>query len=401
MLTLITASTFSYGQKIDNNIFSIQDSTYNDVVDFSSNSIENTSSLKPFLEKLYRIKFNESNEKAIIVHLGDSHIQADMMTSHIRTQLQDYFGDAGRGMVFPYQLAKSNAPSDVISNSKNIWKGSRITRLDTTISRGISGFVIKSQNINPEFKLELRSINEKKACFDKVNLFFGKNTSEILLDYNENEQEDICLNLNTDYLSINLKSATSGFKITFPATDTIMFYGVSLEKNNQKGILYHAIGANGAKYSDYNKTNNFWKQLPNLKADCYIISLGTNEAQDQNLSIDLFLSDIKNTIDLIKTATPQATIVLVSPPISYFKKIKPNAILGIMTTVIKDFCYQNNLCFWDLFSASKGLDGAVKWKSSQLLRPDLVHFSKEGYLLQGDLFLNAFSKLWNNFLQTK
>lgn len=398
-LTII--STFSFGQKIENWIAPTLDSTTVNVVNLEINTIQNSNYLQPFLEKLYRIKLGSSIEKAIIVHLGDSHIQADMMTAVIRSQFQNYFGDAGRGLIFPYQVAKSNAPSDVFSNSKNSWKSSRITKQDTLIPRGISGFGIQSQDKNPEFNIGLRFINEDRSCFDKVNLFYGNNTSEILIDYNENQRENVCLNESNDYTSINLKSLTSTFKITFPASDTINFYGVSVEKNNEKGLIYHSIGANGAKYSDYNKTSNFWKQLPKLKADCYVISLGTNEAQDQNLTPDIFLADVKKTVDLIKIATPNASIILVSPPISYYKKIKPNPILETMTQAIKDFCFQNNLCFWDLFNVSKGLEGASNWKSLQLLRPDLVHFSKDGYVLQGNLFLTAFSELWNKFLPTK
>ena len=63
-----------------------------------------------------------------------------------------------------------------------------------------------------------------------------------------------------------------------------------------------------------------------------------------------------------------------------------------------NYCNENNLVYWDLFNASKGLKGAAKWKSSKLLQSDLVHFSREGYTLQGNLFVDAFAKAWNGFL---
>jgi hypothetical protein len=388
--------TTSFSQKTANWFVQPIDSISLTRIDYSKNELQNTASIFPLLAKLYKIK-NFSNEKAVFVHIGDSHIQADMETSVIRNQLQNYFGNAGRGLVFPYQVAKSNAPLDIISSSKSSWKGNRLAKTDTLISCGISGFGIQSESINPELKIELRAINEVKDTFDKVTLFLGGTVSEIIMEYND-QSENICYNTTPNFAEINLKSSTSSFQLTFPASDIIGFYGASLEKKNTGGILYHSIGANGAKYSDYNKTSLFWNQLKNLNADCYIISLGTNEAQDPNLTAESYILDVKKMVDKIKLLSPNACIILTTPPISYFKKLRPNPILCILTDALIDYCNQNNLIYWDLFSISNGLEGASKWKSSQLLRPDLVHYSKEGYALQGNLFVAAFAKLWNDFL---
>lgn len=386
----------SFSQKPNN--WSVQpiDSISLTRIDYSKNVLQNTSSIFPLLAKLYKIK-NFSNEKAVFVHIGDSHIQADMETAVIRNQLQNYFGNAGRGLVFPYQVAKSNAPVDIISSSKSNWKGNRVAKLDTIIPCGITGFGIQSESVNPELKLELRTINEVRDSFDKVTLFFGGAVSEIIMEYND-QSENICYDTIPNYAEINLKSNTSGFQLTFPAIDAIRFYGASLEKKNTGGILYHSIGANGAKYSDYNKTPLFWGQIKNLNADCYIISLGTNEAQDVNLTAELFLVDVNKMVSKIKLISPNACIIVTTPPVSYFKKSIPNPILCILTDALIDYCNQNNLIYWDLFSVSNGLEGAVKWRSTQLLRPDLVHFSKEAYVLQGNLFVASFAKLWNDFL---
>ena len=53
--------------------------------------------------------------------------------------------------------------------------------------------------------------------------------------------------------------------------------GIVLE-NDQNGIIYHAIGVNGARFSDYNKCSLFFDQIQALQPDLIIVSLGTNEA---------------------------------------------------------------------------------------------------------------------------
>ncbi|WP_395061008.1 GDSL-type esterase/lipase family protein [Flavobacterium sp.] len=373
------------------------DSTVSNKIDPSKNIFINTYSMNPLLAKLYKIK-HFSQENAVFVHIGDSHIQADLETSVIRSQLQSYFGNAGRGLVFPYQVAKTNAPYDIISSSKSSWKNNRVARIDTLISCGISAFGIESQSANPEFNLDLRSINGIKDSFDKVKLFMGGEISELAYVYNDNQTENICYAVAPNYAEFNLKSATSGFKLTFPTTDTIQFFGVSLEKKETSGIIYHSIGANGAKYSDYTKTSRFWKQLKNLNADCYIISLGTNEAQDPNLKAEDFLDDVNSMINKIRLISPNACIILTTPPVSYFKKISPNKSLEVITNALIEFSNENNVVCWDLFNVSRGLEGAKVWKSTQLLRSDLVHFSREGYILQGTLFAAAFAEVWNKFM---
>jgi lysophospholipase L1-like esterase len=371
------------------------DSLYQNTYDEEQNNLKNTQSLLPFLNKLQNLK-NGGKQNAVIVQIGDSHIQADMMSAVVRTAFQNSFGNAGRGLVFPYQVAKTNAPSDLIFSSKSSWKANRVAKIDTIPSCGISGFGMESQEYNPYFNFEFRTFNATKESFDKVS-FFTSAVSEILLEYNDNQIKNVCFDAPTDFYSVDFASQTSGFKLTFPTTDNIGFYGASLERKDSSGVIYHAIGANGAKYSDYNKTILFWKQLAQLHADCYVISLGTNEAQDLNLTAAGFLNDVKIMIGNLKKVSPNASIIITTPPVSYYKKLKPNPILEIIAQSIIDYCTQNDIAYWDLFGVSKGKEGASKWKSLQLLRPDLVHFSREGYTLQGDLFVHAFAKAYIEF----
>jgi lysophospholipase L1-like esterase len=373
------------------------DSISNAIINHDKNVLVNSHSLFSLLTKLYRIKhFN--NEKAVIVHIGDSHIQADMMTSVIRNSFQTYFGNAGRGLLFPYQVAKSNAPIDIISSSKNIWKSSRIARIDTTITCGISAFGLETLAQNPEINIELRTVNGIKDSFDKISLFFESNTTDLQIESESNDVQNFCFETPQDYISTDLNKMTSSFKITFPTIENVKFYGALVEKNKANGIIYHSIGANGAKYSDFNKTTRFWKQLPKLNADCYIISLGTNEAQEPNFSNEAFLITVRTMVENIKKASPNAVILLSTPPVSYLNKLHPNPSLELITNALIQFCVENNIVYWDLFNASKGSEGALLWKSNQFLNTDLVHFTKKGYALQGDLFVAAFIRTWNEFL---
>jgi hypothetical protein len=49
----------------------------------------------------------------------------------------------------------------------------------------------------------------------------------------------------------------------------------------------------------------------------------------------------------------------------------------------------------------KGISGTFLWKKFNLLNNDLVHFTKEGYALQGSLFTDAFLSAYELYKQNK
>ena len=46
-------------------------------------------------------------------------------------------------------------------------------------------------------------------------------------------------------------------------------------------------------------------------------------------------------------------------------------------------------CVWDLFSIMGGMGSVDNWEEEQLIRPDRLHFTHQGYELLGDLLFNA------------
>ena len=119
------------------------------------NRLFNSGGLDSFYHKLYDLK-KTGTGVVNIVHIGDSHIQADYLSGFVRTSLQQYFGNAGRGLVFPYQLAQSNAPADVASSSNTTWQYNRLAHPEIPIAAGVSGYCIQSNALGASIDLSLR-----------------------------------------------------------------------------------------------------------------------------------------------------------------------------------------------------------------------------------------------------
>ena len=56
---------------------------------------------------------------------------------------------------------------------------------------------------------------------------------------------------------------------------------------------------------------------------------------------------------------------------------------------------------WDMYSVMGGLNSIVLWERNRLAQRDKVHFTREGYLLLGDLFFNALARDFEEYLRTE
>lgn len=366
------------------------------------NYILNSEVLNPLFEKLLQLKTAKNNQKVNFVHIGDSHLQADMMTSVIRNALQSQFGNAGRGLVFPYQAAKTNGPDDYRFSSVYDWTSTRINRQSRPIEVGVSGFGLQNN-----FNFSMLDFKQKQGIyFDKIRLITQKSSHGVDF-YNPNDGVVFGFSKksksNWDSYHIVLPYQIDAFQLRMYTDqyDSMNLFGVILENEAQKGVLYHTIGANGAKYSDYFNNDFFKNQLAELQADCYIISMGTNEAQDNNLSY-LEMSDIiDKSVAHIQAISPNIPIILTSPSCSYLKKKYPNPNLATVRAAMEHYAFSHQLAFYDFYSICQ-CDGQTDvWRYSNLLNSDLVHYTQKGYQLQGDLFNQAFANAWNYFLESK
>ncbi len=348
-------------------------------------------SLNGFYVKLKELKEGK-RKNVVVVHIGDSHIQPDFMSSEIRSKLQADFGNAGRGLVFPYQLAGSNTPQDIYSKSEKIFLFNRVAHPEINISPGISGFVLQTNETNTTFTIKLISGDTTKDNFNRIKLFTN-NSHGILSALSETVSYN-AINNNAD---ISLQRSTNEISLTNVKDTITMFWGADLQ-NGKNGVLVHTIGVNGAKYEQYNMAPLFWQQLKVLKADLFIISLGTNEAQSLTFDDTLFTEQINLFVKNIKGVNPEAQLVLTTPQGS-FKNGIPNINIKRASDLIQAYCDKNHIAIWNLYKITNGYLSSKKWFKAGLLRIDGIHFTSEVYRLHGKLFINALMDGYNGFIK--
>ena len=121
----------------------IIDSVFVDSMEVATfqNQIGNADAIKKFYQKLQQLEA-QKNCKLRIVHIGDSHIQADLFTGKMRSLLQQKYGNGGLGFTFPYNLAKTNGNHYIKYNATSSFESYRNIYPDSTKPVGLSGIAL-------------------------------------------------------------------------------------------------------------------------------------------------------------------------------------------------------------------------------------------------------------------
>ena len=370
------------------------------------NFIANEKALQSFYQKLDELKRGK-RKKIIIVHIGDSHIQADNFTGMMRKQFQQQFGNGGRGLFFPYRTAKTNGPNDIkdINSCSCNWKTKRCCFPNMPMPIGISGITMQTKN-SAFIDISLsQTMGENQ--FDRITFFCEKKYAYTIEPQIRDPFTSIYYSpfkLESSFdpfsLSFSTDNAIDNFRLNIEKNDTssdaFNLFGVYLQNSKTKGIEYNMIGVNGAQYQHYNRADYFFEQLGTLQPDLVIVSLGTNEAISTKFDGESLEGEATNFFAKINDVAPNSAVLVTSPPDTYLMHRYKNYNTAKVSLIEKQICLKNNYAFWDFYNIMGGIGSATKWRKLGLGNFDLVHFLTKGYEVQGKLLYQALMNSYNN-----
>ncbi|NUM32024.1 MAG: hypothetical protein HUU47_06840 [Bacteroidetes bacterium] len=345
--------------------------------------------------------------KINIVHIGDSHIQSDYLTGNARKLFQQTFGNGGRGFIFPFKLANSNNPINYSVTYGGRWSNCKASHNYEGCSLGLNGISVTTHDSNAFFIIDPQKNVSANYSFNTLKMFYSYdkesytplfvNRSDNEFFFDEQPQSDgyskIYFNKPQD--SINLRLARTG-----EIQNKFQFYGFSIENNNP-GLLYHAIGLNGAFTKSFNKSKLFVQQLSALEPDLVIVSLGTNDnfLPESRYCKFCVKDNLRTLLDNIRLSKPGVSILLTTPGDFFLKNGKHNNNNNTYKQLLFELAEEYNCAIWD-FNKVMGGDYSIKcWTKNGLARNDFLHFSKKGYEVQAELLyraiMDAYEKRFN------
>ncbi|MGB0850170.1 MAG: GDSL-type esterase/lipase family protein [Bacteroidia bacterium] len=348
------------------------------------NKLINSTALAPFYEKLSTLDSTEEGTVSI-VHIGDSHIQADILSGTVRQNIQERFGHAGRGFVFPYKIAATTGVYDVRFSYDGTWKKASVMKNYTEAHLGLAGYSV-SPSHSSNFVLRLKNAEETDDYFNYVS-FLGSNACfypELLDSTFIVEGHEVAFREIQDSVVFRPKTDSNS---------NMELQGIVL-KNGCSGVLYHSAGVNGSSTLQYLRSDGFENQIAELDADLVIVSFGTNDCYVPSRSFceHCVKERYQQIISRIRSKNPMVSILLTAPTDHYYYRKYSNPNIPKLVKVLHEVSVEEKVALWDLYDIMGGKNSIVEWRNENLARRDLIHFTKEGYYKQGDMLYEAILK---------
>lgn len=247
-------------------------------------------------------------ERAEIAFIGDSWVEGgekqkgERLTIPLRDRMTNLYGDGGIGFVsFANSHVGNGAVQVALTGS---WTHYDDSKYNIDKSKGLDSAMVESNTAGDTIKV---TFNEQLDYYEihtlntgtwKYNVDGGEWTT---VDSNKQEVTSINMPLGTHTINIEIIS------------DLVTFVGSYAYKGN-KGVVIHKIGNGGLRASHIASTDrdNWIKQAKRCRANTFGILLGTNDMVG-NVPIPSYENDMREIISRIKTAKPQADIILIAP----------------------------------------------------------------------------------------
>ncbi len=353
------------------------------------------------LEKLMRTGEGRIN----VVHIGGSHIQAGTFSGRLRTRFQQLNGDmnAGWGFMFPYRISRTNSPFGYYIRYSGGWQSCRnIERRKNDQLLGVGGISATTNAPFTDLTILLEEENELDYSFNKVRVLCNYQTSM----YSVSIDSSLVKNkLNGDgFIEFELNTHVDSLRLLVQreanSSEGFTLYGITTEKA-PNGFVYNSIGVNGAHVPAFLRCQLLEEQMAKLQPDLVILGLGINDAYGRNFSQKKFENNYTDLIERIRKAAPNTAIILTTNNDSYLyqRYVNPNG-EKVEESMLK-LARKHDTGVWDMFEVMGGLNSVVLWEKNKLAQRDKIHFTREGYLLLGDLFFTAFMQTFEKYIQTK
>lgn len=410
LILLFSKSESLFATDIQSMEYSVQDSTYiksrsvyskkYPFIRYELNYPEWQDSLA--LTTFYKALSRADKRKVKVLHIGDSHVQADFFTGEIRDQMQYIFGHGGRGMVFPYAAAGTHATRDYRTWSFGVWRFARNIQSNPEFTLGISGATIYTEDVQAGFRFQFRDgfIEDKDLV---LKLYCDKNErvfdAQIIYPSGDTIPIQCSIEDGLPYAKIVLPSPPKDFTIRLDRNSEkatyFQCYGLSIESISGKGLLYHSVGINGAGYTAILRQGLMPEQIREINPDLVVVDLGANDFYPKIIDQPVFEENLRNVVRVIRAVCPTVSILVTCSQDIYCRK-RNVAECKRFAAIARNIAFEMNCGFYDYYRISGGQYAMNKWYQHQLAKPDRVHLTANGYAIKGELYVQAYL---NGFLQ--
>jgi lysophospholipase L1-like esterase len=360
------------------------------------------------LEKLFA-KFDQilftGKGQAQVIHIGGSHIQADMWSDRMRQRLQHFFPgtEATRGMIFPFNMAHTNNPYNYHTEYTGTWEACRNVQWNRACDLGLAGISVTTHDSTCRIKISFRGAGYPQYEFNALRIFQDMDSTAYTIRVVEASGNNVgTARLDEGCMHFGLAGYQNSLELEIRKTaawqNHYTLFGISLESDDP-GFVYHSIGVNGAATKSYLRCNLLERQMKALSPDLVIFSVGINDANTTQFDSHLYERNYDSLVARVYRASPDAAILFTTNNDSYYQKKYPNKNADKVRASMLRLAKKHNAVVWDMFEVMGGLGSIKEWQAAGLANSDKIHLLKGGYELIADLMFSALMQAYEQHLR--
>jgi lysophospholipase L1-like esterase len=339
-----------------------------------------------------------------VLHMGDSQIEADRITSVLRTHFQQLYGGSGPGFVMPIDPLRINANVS-LSNSGN-WTLSYSYKTEDSPSPVRYGFPGKaawfSDTTGAITITPIAWNSQKLRRYPNVRLMLSSGTAPIHIETEIDDQlhsDTITGSLRKLHL-LRYQATHYPKKITFRLTAPVspVIHGVTLDHTG--GVAVDNLAMRGRPWPGIRIADNRMLQemSEQLNVGFIILQYGTNVLPTKTDNYNFYRIHFLRELKLLRRLLPGVPILVIgvqSAAESEEGELAPMEHAELISEAQKSATLACGMAFFDLHKVMGGTQGAIEWanESPSLMLSDHMHFSGRGARIVGDQIWMALDSL--------
>lgn len=332
----------------------------------------------------------DSNFLVRVLHMGDSQVEGDRITSSLRERFQDRFGGSGPGLIIPNDPFRLN-PSVTISNSSN-WQLAYIYNAEQRVkglSYGVLGGVAKVVQYDEAwFQVGVAKwAGTHTKNYQRIGLFIAPHEESIAIKGTIGTTIVIADSLSgttaLTEIAWQFAQLSPTLKLEFSGADDLVVLACSLDSTC--GVAVDNVALRGQSTPLLNRTDGklYQTMASQLNVGLIFFQFGTNMVPLNASNYTFYKSILERQFSLLMRFYPNTPVVVIGvADAAEFKDGHVSAFshIDLLRKVQREAALKYDFAFFDLYAAMGGSGSMEKWVNSSpaLALADHIHFTRRG-----------------------
>ncbi len=351
-------------------------------------ALEGAGQMKRFFAALRALEAEPDAGRVRVLHLGDSHIAADMLTGKMRSGLQTRFGDGGRGFVIPGKPWPSFWQAQVVTGSEGRWRTDGLPGGLDDGQVGPGGCTVASGDPEAVVSVGTAARADVSRTFSVLDVYYLRQPAGTCFDVRVDGATVGVVPTRGPWIEpafarFDLPPGPHRVEIRPGGGAETRVLGVSME--NASGVVYDALGINGAHAERLLRADpqGMAAILERMNPNLIVFSYGTNEAFDRHFDPEKYRLALDRVVSRLRAMAPRADCLLTGPGDFLMGRRTPPG-LDSLVQLQRDAARVHGCAFWDQRAAMGGPGSIRRWRRAGLAQGDFVHLTRAGYERVGE-----------------